>query len=387
MIKQKMDLFQKIIVVDPGKNGVKTLVCDREMNILEIFDFPSKVDKLSKINTTAKYNNTFNNVNSFLIKHEKDTYIVGENAKETDIDIQKINQHHLMCIYSAVGSVVKEVDEKVCLIVGFPSSDFDNDEAVNEYKNLIMGNQNGRISINLNEKDKSFYITSLSVYPEGQCNKLRFKKENKGKVVNIIDIGGQNVNYRQYENNFAKLSFSLDAAGMNLLEQQVLEQLKKVLPVGAYDINTININKAIKNGYISEISTLNGFANTQEFLKIVVDEFIENNIVKPITRKAYGVQLKKKGNVIIFTGGGSVLLKNYLKEYFKDNVEFVNFSEVALWDNCISYLSNYVLDTAKNANGKEREIGKSKFLRILSQDSKLQYLKTKSRAVNSEWWG
>ena len=87
-MKQKMDLFQKIIVVDPGKNGVKTLVCDREMNILEIFDFPSKVDKLSKINTTAKYNNTFNNITPCNNKKErKNTYdkIIDDRIADADL--------------------------------------------------------------------------------------------------------------------------------------------------------------------------------------------------------------------------------------------------------------------------------------------------------------
>ena len=50
----------------------------------------------------------------------------------------------------------------------------------------------------------------------------------------------------------------------------------------------------------------------------------------------------------LFTGGGANLLRPYLEEMFEDNKEYIRFSETAKWDNCLSFILNYLFKISAN---------------------------------------
>ena len=81
-------------------------------------------------------------------------------------------------------------------------------------------------------------------------------------------------------------------------------------------------------------------------------DFIDSNIIFGL--KGKGQDITQRGHYIIFTGGGSLCLKNYLEEELENNKGNMSFSTTAQWDNCISYIIKDLSDIAKQ-NGLQKE--------------------------------
>ena len=255
------------------------------------------------------------------------------------------------------------------LVVGYPSSDFTNIDQKKDYLKLITPkNESKSVEMILNEVKKKFIIEEISVYPEGIAILPRMK--NCGINVHIADIGGQNINYRNYDANGNTLaSFSLDKAGINHLEEYIKNQLRKFVRADIISVESINILEAIKKGHINEIdnatetrgitsSLIANYSSSEEFIEDTVLTFIENNILGQLISR--GVNFYQRGNFIIFTGGGSIILKPYLEKILTNNIGNMYFSNTAQWDNCISYVTKDI-----GARGKKE--GKMKEAQLLAQ--------------------
>lgn len=339
------------IVVDPGKHEVKGMVFSKTGTVKGVFSFPSKSKKVRGFN-----NNETSSSKQFRLQLNGKKFLVGEGVPaEYNADITKTNDHHKLCVYSSVASVVGNHEELVNLVIGSPTNDFELSENVDRYKTLIRGNSDGHIDMTINGDDKSFVINSLDVFPEGMAVLPRAMKKSPSKV-HVVDIGGQNVNYRLYDEKGNTINyFSLDYAGMNKLEQKLKTELRFAMTSHAFDIDSIDWNRAISDGKVTEIenlideddeNVLSGYDDTEEFVRENVESFIEDEILTPLVQK--GVYLQQKGHAILFTGGGSLRLENYLKEVLSNNVSNMEVSKTAKWDNCISYAMRYLSQVEKD---------------------------------------
>lgn len=345
------------IVVDPGKHEVKVIVFTKIGTIKGVFAFPSISKKVRSFN-----NNESSSSKQFRLNLDKRNYLVGEGVSGVfNTDISKINEHHQLCVYASVAALVGDAKEAINLVIGSPTNDFELAESVDSYKELILGNngndnKDGAIELECNDLAKSFHIESLEVFPEGMAVLPRAISKKAGRI-HVVDIGGQNVNYRLYDEKGNTINyFSLDSAGMNKLENFLKIELGLSMINKAIDFDSIDWNRAISEGKIQEIDDmikegtsqeLVGFDDTAEFILDRVEDFIDREIVIPFSQR--GIQLHDRGHAILFTGGGSLRLQTHLKEFFSDNWDNMEISQTAKWDNCISYAMRYL---SKNASDK-----------------------------------
>lgn len=344
MINENID---KVIIVDPGKNSVKSLAFSPAYELLGTNLFPSKTEKKRNffdIDTSSKkqYKMEINN-NGVIEK-----YIVGEGVDTNfDFDTTKNNFHHKLCIYTSIANYIDSPNERIHLVVGYPSSDFVNSTQRKAYEELLKSDK--PVTVTINGETKTFIITNVVVLPEGIAMKPRVLNPNR--VVEVIDIGGQNINYRKYDEKGNTLqSFSLDKAGMNHLSDEVKSVLRKFVRADMVNIDAINYDNAIADRKIAEIddSLLTDYNTTSEFMEDRVYSFIEKRIIGQL--RSHGIDITKRGNLLIFIGGGSMSLKKYFEEYLENNTGNMFFSDTAQWDNCISYAVKDIGDRCKVLN-------------------------------------
>lgn len=356
--------FDKIVVVDPGKNTVEAMVFDGDYNLLNKVHFPSK----SKMKRNF-YDIDSSSEHQYRVEYNGQKYLVGEGIlSDYNFETTKNNTHHQICVYTAIANFVEKEDEKIYLIVGYPSSDFANVDQRKEYVKMLSST--GDVSFILNDEEKKFKIVNVSVKPEGVAMKPRVEKIGQKKV-RSIDIGGENINYRFYDEKGNTLeSLSLDGAGVNHLESFLKTKLRKFINVDLIDVDSINYLGGVTTCNLKEVknSDLMGYNNSHEFMEDGIAEFIELKVLGGL--RAKGINLHLRGDKILFTGGGSVLLRPYLEEALVNNKDNLVFSDTAYWDNCISYVIKDIGDRCKLLPGdkvKNMAIAQSAASKILSE--------------------
>lgn len=354
-------LNEHTIIIDPGKRNVKVFdVIDG--NIRYAFTFPSITHLVP----------TFNGYESasekqFRFEHEGERYLVGEVVNgDHSYETTKVNRHHQVCVYTAIARLVED-GEIINLIVGFPSSDFKNEETFNQYKQMLRGEEGEEIEVNLNNERKSFTIRDFAIYPEGMALYTRQTSSQKAKApeaYHVIDIGGQNVNYRLYDRaGNSSSAYSLDSAGMNYLKKELRKALRDVINGDSVDLRAIDFEEVVETGEIPNVDQVNGFNSPKDFVDYHVKQFIINNIEKEL---ADDVNLKQKGYKIIFTGGGALRLKPYLEELYQVNIDNLIFSNHPIYDNCASYLISYLLEQVHSGK-MPYEAGERAYMDFLGQ--------------------
>lgn len=344
MLNENVD---KVIIVDPGKNSVKSFEFSPAYELLGSNVFPSKSEKKRNfydIDTSSKkqYKVEINHNNVI------EKYVVGEGIDNNfDFDTTKNNFHHKLCIYTSIANYVDRPNERIHLVVGYPSSDYVNSIQRKDYEELLKSDE--PVTITINGEVKTFIITDVVVLPEGIAFKPRVLNPNR--VVEVIDVGGQNINYRKYDQKGNTLeSFSLDKAGMNHLADEIKSKLRKFVRADMVNLDAIDYEKAIEDRKIAEIddSLLTDYPNTSEFMEDAVLTFIEKSVIGQL--RSHGVDITKRGNLLIFSGGGSISLKKYFEELLTNNEGNMFFSDTAQWDNCISYAVKDIGDRCKKLN-------------------------------------
>ena len=337
--------FDKIVVVDPGKNTVEAIAFDCEYNLLDKVYFPSK----------SKMKRNFYDIDSsserqYRVEYDGQKYLVGEGIlSDYNFETTKNNIHHQICVYTAIANFITREDERIYLIVGYPSSDFANVDQRNEYVKMLSAT--GDVTFTLNDEVKKFRIVNVSVKPEGVAMKPRVEKIGQKKV-RSVDIGGENINYRFYDEKGNTLeSLSLDGAGVNHLESFLKTKLRKFINVNLIDVDYIDYLGGVVTCDLKEVQDddLMGYNNSKEFMEDAIAEFIELKVLGGL--KAKGINLYLRGDKILFTGGGSMLLRPYLESALQNNKDNLVFSDTAYWDNCISYVIKDIGDRCKMLPG------------------------------------
>lgn len=367
-LKTKVD---KIIVVDPGKNAVKIFAFTPNYELIKRYCFPSKT---MKKRTFADIDGS--SEDQYKIELDGEKFVVGDGIiNNYNFETTKNNNHHKLCIYTAIANLVEKENEKIYLILGYPSSDFTNNKQKEEYIDLIKPqNSEKAVNLNINGVEKSFTIEDIAVFPEGIA--MRPRMYNEGKDVHIIDIGGQNINYRDYDARGNTLnSFSLDNAGINHLEEYIKNQLRKFVRADIIAVEAIDRLKAIEDERINEIDEinteenplLNAYNTSAEFMEDSVLTFMEQSALGQLLSR--GINLYQRGKLIVFTGGGSIILRPYLEKLLPNNKGNMYFSTTAQWDNCISYVVKDLGERGKRENKiKEAQILAQKAMKQVSVD-------------------
>lgn len=275
---------------------------------------------------------------------DEKAYLVG--GSDCDIIFErsdtKLELKHEIGIYTAIAKVLKSLDLdlsqtiNIDLSINIPLEDFKDTEVKNKYIEQYL---NKEISLQLNNTPINFKICNLSPFYESQGALIRnmqlIDRESASSLVCVIDIGSKN-------------------------DTQIL--CNKLLPVPNKNVMTGNgINNSLR-----QLASKLYFEYKNKFTVPEVEEILTSKkmprgiekkrveeLFEPIATKLANeikvntdqLELNTTNTKILFSGGASIVLKEYLEVTYAEYD--VHFSQDARFDNAIGGLIK-ALENSKN---------------------------------------
>jgi len=303
-----------LVAVDAGKSSCKSVA--KIQGKIERNQFRTKVQEVNNLGIDIP-------PNTFMVEFNNKVYLVGEAVSEEKIkyDISKKSIEHLISIYLSVANFVNRTGiTNIYLAVGTPLNIYKNKELKEEYEQYIKGN--GIISLKINGKLVYFRINKVLCLPEGTGPIYADIDEYRNSKTTIIDIGGLNVNYCVFTNLIPQYEqMIINNYGANILRSKISEKLSS--QYGIY-ISDSDVDEIIKDGYLY----ING--EIQAKSKNLIKNLMQNHIEDIINYgKSRGLTLFNANGAVVFCGGGSILLKDFIRELYPssiiiDDAQFAN---------------------------------------------------------------
>lgn len=341
MAKKNETAPKLYFIVDAGKYDTKVLVINALGQVLYHTTFPTLVEPVSDftcMDVRPDDRGLFN------VVYNQELYQVGKVPDaQPDLEPGKNTKTHQLCVYAALADALTMLGlpngSSIDLTVGYPTGDF-TDEEVERFKSRLMGEDKGEIQLMVNDKPCEFHLNSVAVSAEGSCLiPMNLHADIFANITYAIDLGGYNANYRGFNQSGSGIAIpgSLDEAGIHYLRTAVKEEVKKLLKSAYIDKDAIDYNLLIAKQEIPELREKDAhlLPAVREAVTRLVNHHIEKEIIRPL--KAIKYNLMSPAAALIFTGGGSLLLRPYLEAIFEDKADALFFSETGRWDNVLAY--------------------------------------------------
>lgn len=296
-----MDNNTLLIGIDAGKDSTK--FCYKNEFGLQRQIFRTKVQEINNFGVEAEGK-------TFKVGFEDKNYLVGDMISERKLsfDLSKTSIEHKICIYLAIAKIVKETNiHEVKVAIGAPLTVYKNERLKNEYKDYIK--DNGLVNIMVNDELISFNIEEILILPESIGPIYNEINQYRNEKVTIIDIGGLNSNICQFNNLVPNVASMLVAnKGGNILKSKIADILSEQYGIIIYkeDVDSI-----IKDG----ILYIQG--KPQNDSKILIKKLMEEHLEDVLNFcKQNELDILNTNGKIVFSGGGSLLLKEIIQEKY-----------------------------------------------------------------------
>lgn len=276
-----------IVSVDSGKENTKYL----SGGYLGLFKTRLSIDEeIIKGIDNNTYNIVINNT----------LYKVGDTGAENSYEVSKDIEIHRVSILTALSIVQpKPYRDSIKLVTGTPINLFFTEERDSIKRQLI-----GKHSVIFNGEIRDINIDKVLVVPESMGVIYNNYSLYKDKLVKVVDIGGLNSNGCIYKNGVPvrESLFTLNS-GINILINKVKNELNR----GGYNYQLYEVEYLLKSGT----------GNSYEM------ECINSTVYSHLIELQ---QMMRANNWnidtgdLVFTGGGSTLLINYLSKIFKNSI-------------------------------------------------------------------
>lgn len=293
------------IAVDSGKHTTKS-VYSVNGNVYKML-FRTKVQEVTDLGVDIT-------PNSHLLKFEGKTYLIGDMVAEskTNYDITKHSIEHLLCIYLSITKSIEKIELRsgelinIRLAVNVPINIYKNATLKENYKQFILNRQRV-ITLQVDRKEYMFRIETVILLPEGTGPIYSRISEFKSNRSLIIDIGGLNINYCNFNGLVPLLdTLVISNNGINMLRSKIAEKLTSRYGLAVTDED---VEQILQDGYL----ITNG--RKQEDSKEIIESLITQH-VSELFNYAKSRGLSFNNNKVVFCGGGSLLLKEeILKQY------------------------------------------------------------------------
>lgn len=285
----------RIFGIDAGKDSGKIVTGELS------FKFRMKMNMTKELEASK---------GSHVIQYKGESYLIGADATGEDYDVSKEKLIHKMAVYLGIGKHV-QYDERVAVVMGCPWSIFKEQDMRERYRDYMM--QDTKVNVAINGDMKRFSIKEMLILPEN-IGIVHLKPQLfKDRLRAVIDIGGLNTNGVIYDNRkpILQTAFTLNEGG-HILFAKIKNKLNGELGRNYQDYEIPYIIKQEQED------------DTTEIVGSIMQEHIDkiNNEMKALSWNVDGLD-------ILFTGGGSILLKSAISNKFKN----VEFSDNPVWDN------------------------------------------------------
>jgi plasmid segregation protein ParM len=250
--------------------------------------------------------------NTYTILFEGRKYTFGDEAIGSDFDTSKTKLVHKIAAYTALSVLAdgKEVD----LAIGCPMSQYYDQAAKDEYAQFMQGSRHNKIIIN--DTTRSFAINSVKVFPESVGVVIENAPELRNRVIGVIDIGGLNINGAIYDHLTPQMQsiFTINE-GAEIMQAKVERELNSRLMANYQDYEI----KYVMTGDNAKAKA------------------IMTEVLREQAERVYRECKRRNWNLsdvpVLFTGGGSILLADRLRDQFPKSI----LSKNAVWDNAYGF--------------------------------------------------
>lgn len=321
-----------LISIDTGKNSTK--VVSKINNKIEQVLFRTKVQQVDNLGVELTQN-------SYYLEYAKKSYLIGDMLSEDkcDYNISKSSISHQLCVYLGICKIIEKTDimkfgvPNVHLALNVPINIYKNNVLKLDYQKLIQ--KNGEIiTLNVNNKVFIFKISSVTLLPEATASVYSNTPYFRSRKATIIDCGSLNTSYCSFNNLVPQLESMIIAnSGINVLRSKIAEELTTF---SGSLVSNDDTEEVLKDSYLY----IDGVKIEES--KKIVEDLIRKHVAE-IFNYAKSRNLSFNNTTLIFTGGGSIMLKKYILEIYPN----ATFEEDPQFANAISYYS--VLEIKYNA--------------------------------------
>ena len=250
---------------------------------------------------------------SYIVKdYEGSSYVVGDENKtvNTNILLSKMDLSHKLPVLVAIHQCVPD-GATVELFVGLPIHSYYNTDYRKEY--VAFYQKEKTLTLTVNNVEKTFTIAKVTAMPESVGHVFNNPVDS---LIGVIDIGYTTIDGAVFRDCAPILDtvFSL-VDGANPFKTKVRDELNKELLL---NIQPYQMDEILSKGMYGSKHD-----DAQEIIKRCQIEYLKK-IVNEMLKHAWEIQSLP----IVFTGGGSILLKDIIEEYetfmVSDNPVFDN---------------------------------------------------------------
>ena len=286
---------RKTVSIDSGKHAFKMYWGDDKL----LFD-----NKIEEIPEKSPVYHTIVEFNGKL-------YSVGGSG-ERSWDASKDDELHQVSIYYGLTKIGLNADCELNLVIGTPALKFRNQIAKQSYRDRVYNN--GKAELTVNGRKHTLLINDVLVLPEssGIIYQVENYKEYSQELIGVIDLGGLNAQGIVYDRtNIINETIFTENLGANILELKIKNAL-----------NEQNYNFQLYEIY----HILRKLDRETEDIQRIVKDVMEKHL-NQILEIMKGNNWNINHMVIVFTGGGSLLLKDLIQQ------KGFSVSEEGIWDN------------------------------------------------------
>ncbi|MCB2290865.1 ParM/StbA family protein [Clostridium sp. CS001] len=313
-----------LIGSDTGKYSTKSIAKINGVIVKDIFR--TKVQEIS--NLGAELSN-----NSYNIEFGGKSYLIGDMLSEDkcDYNISKSSINHQLCIYLAICNMIDKSGAmafgvpNVYLALNVPINIYKNKTLKQEYTELIQ-REGQVIPMKVNGRSFVFKINLVLPLPEAVASIYSNIAEFRDKKATIIDCGSLNTSYCTFNSLVPQLeSMVIANSGINVLRSTIAERLTTVCGTLVSNDDT---EQVLKSGYLY----VDGVKIEES--KSIVEGLIREHVLEIFNyAKSRGISFNN--TTVLFSGGGTILLKKYIIEVYPNAI----FEKDPQYANVLSYFS------------------------------------------------
>ena len=241
----------------------------------------------------------------------------GADERALESNNSKLTEDHKLFVYTAIAKVLQEMNlgdinetHHIDLSINVPLAEFKSlkDEYIKEYRGKD-------VTLELNNQEINFVIENVRLGYEGSGAIIR-NVDDEAAQSHIVDIGGKNDTHILFQ-GFKPVPGKnhMTNNGVLTLLQQIASDLSE-----SHDITINEIEKVIEGNLPKPMSFDEIFKRRAKQHVVMIKNQVQKYKINPLF------------TTIIFSGGGSILLKDQLKKAFEEYT--TKFPADAQFDNC-----------------------------------------------------
>lgn len=292
------------IAIDTGKSTTK-IVAENKGNTSRHLSFITAI----KPNTDYTEDKT-----NHILEYEGKTYLVGSQAKSyMEIDNSKNSDLHKICVMTAL-ALTCDSGDKAEVVIGCPLTNYYSQVQRKIYRENML--PKGKHTVIIDGTKRTIEIVKATVRPESFGAILYKPSVFNGKTVNVVDIGGLNVNAVSYSDTILNQGTitTVQLGGIALCEEALINLQKSSNEKMAKALESLSaeqIEEHVIRGYHPKIT------GSREVI-LAAKRKIVQEIYNTLKKKNFDFT-----NDFCFIGGTTLLLKDEIIKIFGDDSIFL----------------------------------------------------------------